>query len=127
MRTLVFASLFLLGACSSPSTPVDASSGSDAFVSADAGIDGSSALDTGPAVDTGACHMPTDLSGIDANCGPMTECPAGYVCQQFSGAILSMSCQISCDPAGCPCPAGTSCGMHSDKTGVPWFQCDPDA
>jgi hypothetical protein len=93
----------------------------------DTGVDAATDVDASSTADAGACHLPSDLSSIDDTCGPSTECPADYVCQSFSGAALTMSCQIPCEPAGCPCPDTTSCTMHDDKTGVPWFQCDPDA
>ncbi len=131
LRRAIPASLFLFGVlagCAGTSAPVDAASAADAGATTDTGAaDVGATTDTGATTDAGSCDpQPTDLSSIDATCGAGTSaCPSGYVCQAFSGAILTQSCQIPCEPGGCPCPATTACQMHSDKTAVPWYQCDP--
>jgi hypothetical protein len=140
MRTAVSVSSaillsFVAGCSSTAPNGTDAGNATDAAMATDSatrtdapnGNDGALAVDAASTSDGGVCHMPSDLSGIGAHCGAATECPADYVCQDFEGAVLSMSCQIRCDPTGCPCPTGTSCNMHDDKRNMPWHQCDLDA
>jgi hypothetical protein len=148
---LFFTSLlfFVAGCPSSPGpAPVDGGGGSDAPSGLDApsttdggdvadapstGTDAPSATDapsTGtdaPVVssDGGTCEQEAGniaAIGTPCNSGGVT-CPSGYVCQPFSGVVLTESCQIRCDGDPCSCPLGTSCNEHSDK-GSSWFQCD---
>jgi hypothetical protein len=123
-------SLGALAACSStaPST-VDAATDRDGAAVSDAAVTTDAAApahDAASTTDGAPCGV-TDLSAIRTNCTSTMECGPGYVCQDFEGAILTQSCQIPCDPAGCPCPSGTSCNMHDDKRNMPWHQCDLDA
>ena len=53
-----------------------------------------------------------------------SQCAGGFTCQGVSGIIFTQSCQIRCDDPGFACPCATHCMQHSDKTGVPWHQCD---
>lgn len=131
-----------VAACSSGTTPTDAGGlGDDASTgggdtgTTDAGTDAASAddaastddagTDAASTDDAGSCPAPIDdLSGIGATCSNDGDCPTGYSCRAFSGIVLTHSCQILCDPSGCPCPDTTSCTAHSDK-GTSWSQCDP--
>lgn len=77
--------------------------------------------------DTGmACLPDDDGAAIGSDCGPGgAMCPECYTCQPFVGFVLQETCQVLCEPelGGADCPAGLSCMMVADKTGMPWHQC----
>ncbi|HEV8325213.1 MAG TPA: hypothetical protein VG389_26590 [Myxococcota bacterium] len=86
----------------------------------DASASGSDAAST--SADAGGCtRPPIDPSSIDAMCLSDTDCPVGYVCQPFSGIILTQSCEVLC-ATDCDCPAGYSCMPRADKSGS-WMEC----
>lgn len=76
-----------------------------------------------PTGDAGMCAA--DANAIGTDCTMDADCPAGYVCQGFSGIIFTQSCQIRCDLTACPCPGATTCRMVGDKGGT-WMQCVED-
>lgn len=86
-------------------------------------VDAPLMADTPAVIDGGACT--NDTSAIGNDCTSDGDCPAGYVCQGFSGVIFTQSCQILCAPGACPCPSGTACTTVGDKGGT-WMQCTSD-
>lgn len=148
-RAIVVA-LFLLalapGCSASTTLEVDSGNGTDAALGTDGGggadsgtmIDSGSATDAGTMIDAGSATdagSTTDANGatdggcitlegaLNQSCTGAGDCPAGFVCQSFSGVVLTQSCEIRCDDPAFTCPCGTVCQDHSDKVGS-WRQCD---
>lgn len=136
LRTTPFALALLVAGCpSSPGIP-DAPSLDAPTVDVPATLDVPAAPDApdAPRLDAPASDAPApgdagmcaaDANGIGTDCTMDADCPAGYVCQGFSGIIFTQSCQIRCDLTACPCPGATTCQTVGDKGGT-WMQCVED-
>ena len=71
--------------------------------------------------ETGCVPVTEDAGAIGSACEVDDECPDGYVCQDFIGAVLERSCQIRCEQ-DCECPMGHQCVEVMDKEHA-WREC----
>jgi hypothetical protein len=129
-----------------PTTPTEESSTGDTAPTTSS--DGSSSSDGGSSSSDGSTGS-TGSTGADSSgsssedsttssvCEPITDdpsainqdcmgapCPEGYTCQDIVGFQFQQLCEIIC-VEDCECPEDHYCAKHTDKTMVPWFQCDP--
>jgi hypothetical protein len=114
-----------------PTTSSDGSSSSDGGSSSEGstGSTGSTGADSSGSSSEGSttssvCEPITDdPSAINQDCMG-APCPEGYTCQDIVGFQFQQLCEIIC-VEDCECPEDHYCAKHTDKTMVPWFQCDP--